>query len=68
MNIIKEWEFRLKQVEKEIKDYRDIINNRELNKDMRSFCLNKMHSRTQYKELIEKTIKELIKSKTRHLN
>lgn len=68
MNIIKEWEYRLKQVEKELEDYKDIINNRELNQDMKSFCLSKMQSRCQYKELIEKTIKELIRNKTCHLN
>lgn len=68
MNIIKEWESRLRQVEKELEDYKDIITNRELNQDMKAFCLSKMQSRNQYKKLIEKTLHELMKNKTNHLN
>lgn len=68
MNITKEWEYRLKQVEKELEDYNNIISNQELNQDMKSFCLSKIQSRSQYKELIEKTLIELIKNRTHHFN
>ena len=61
MNIIKEWKYKLKQVEKDIEDYEKIIKNIELNQDMKSFCLGKLKSRNEYKKLIEETIKELKK-------
>ncbi len=61
MNIIKEWEYKLKQVEKDIEDYEKIIKSIELNQDMKSFCLGKLKSRNEYKKLIEETIKELKK-------
>ena len=61
MNIIKEWKYKLKQVQKDIEDYEKIIKNIELNQDMKSFCLGKLKSRNEYKKLIEETIKELKK-------
>lgn len=60
MDIIKKWRSRLRLIEQDIDDYVNILNNNKLNSDMRMFCLSKIQSKNEYKELIEVTLQKLL--------
>lgn len=60
MDIIKKWQSRLRLIEQDIDDYVNILNNNKLNSDMRMFCLSKIQSKNEYKELIEVTLQKLL--------
>lgn len=59
MNIVKEWQYRLQQVNQTISDYREILVNNELTHDMKIFCLGEIERKTKYKNLIEETLRRL---------
>ncbi len=59
MNIEREWEYKLQQVKQSIEDFKKILDENELTRDMKMFCLSEIQKKTKYAELIEETLRRL---------
>ncbi|AFS78433.1 hypothetical protein Curi_c14230 [Gottschalkia acidurici 9a] len=61
--LIKEWKYRLKNIDENLQIHIKAIENKEYTKDMRDYARSRVISLTEYKNLIESTIEALEKVK-----
>ncbi|AFS79213.1 hypothetical protein Curi_c22100 [Gottschalkia acidurici 9a] len=61
--IIKEWKYRLKNIDENLEIHIRATENKEYTKDMRDYARSRVISLTEYKNLIESTIEALEKVK-----